>query len=86
MEKPHLLSRRWDFNMHEKLPLVELAGSYRILIENHTGVLSYSQEEIAVRVNYGFLRILGQDMKLAEMHYDQLVISGQIDSVLLHRR
>lgn len=86
MEKTRLLSRLGNLDAHSKIPLVELAGCGRVLIENHAGVLAYSQEEITVRVSYGCIRVLGQNMKLAEMRREQLVISGQIDGVYLYRR
>ncbi len=86
MEKPRLLSRLGNIDMQAKLPLVELAGYRRVLIENHTGVLAYSPEEITVRVSYGCLQITGENMMLAEMRREQLVITGQINSVIVHRR
>ena len=86
MNRPRLLSRFGDINVQSKLPLVELAGYCRVLIENHIGVMAYSQEEICVRVSFGYLRIMGRNMTLAEMHREQLVISGQIEGVFLHRR
>ena len=86
MGKPRILSRLGNVDMYSKLPLVELAGCGRVLIENHAGVLSYSQEEIAVRVCYGWLQIAGQKMMLAEMSREQLVITGQIDGLTVHRR
>ena len=86
MEKLRLLRQLASVESYRKIPLVELADDCRILIENHIGVLSYSQAEISVRVSYGYLRVVGRDMKLAEMHRDQLVISGQIDGVFVHRR
>ena len=86
MNKGHLRSRLGCRVAPSKLPLVEITGCGRVLIENHAGVLSYSQEEIIVRLSYGCIRITGQDMKLAEMHREQLVISGQIDGAFLHRR
>jgi len=86
MDKPRLLSRLGNIDINQKLPLVEIAGCGRVLIENHTGVLAYSQEEITVRVGFGCLQITGLNMYLAEMHRDQLVISGQIEGVFLHRR
>ncbi len=86
MEKSRLFSNFGSFETQTKLPLAELTGFHRVLIENHTGVLAYSQEEITVKVSYGSLQINGQNMMLAEMSREQLVITGQIDGVLLHRR
>lgn len=86
MDKPRLLSRLGNIDINHKLPLVEITGCGRVLIENHNGVMTYSQKEITVRVSFGCLRVTGLNMLLAEMHRDQLVISGQIDGVFFIRR
>ena len=69
-----------------RVPLVEIAGLHRVLIENHLGVLAYSLEEIEVKVTYGKLTIEGSDLRLSQLSRDQLVIHGRIDAVRLHRR
>lgn len=86
MERTGLLSRLGSTDNDSKIPLVELAGCGRVLVENHTGVLVYSPGEITVRVSYGCLQISGENMMLAEMHREQLVITGTIHGVKLHRR
>lgn len=68
------------------VPLVELAGEYRVLIENHCGVTEYSQGQIKVRVNYGLLCITGRNLIVARMTREQLVITGRIDGITLIRR
>lgn len=68
------------------MPLVELAGDCRALIENHCGVIEYGCNEIGVKVNYGQISVCGKGLKLARMTRQQLVITGHIDSVSLVRR
>lgn len=68
------------------MPLVELAGDRRVLIENHHGVTEYGREKIQVQVRYGQLCICGAGLELARMTKEQLVICGRIDSVSLVRR
>jgi sporulation protein YqfC len=68
------------------VPLIEIAGDHRVLIENHNGVIEYDRERIRVRVRYGALCITGCGLELTHMTRSQLVISGQIDSVQLQRR
>lgn len=68
------------------LPLVEISGQRRVLIENHGGVSSYGREQICVRVNYGEISVRGFGLELARMSREQLVITGRIDCVNLHRR
>ncbi len=67
-------------------PLVELAGDRRVLIENHRGVVQYSRESICVKVRYGTVAVHGCGLELRRMTREQLVISGQIDSIQLMRR
>ena len=68
------------------LPLVEIAGEHRVLIENHRGVIGYGDTEICVKVKFGCLKVCGNDLMLSRMSRQQLVISGEIDSVSLCRR
>ena len=68
------------------LPLIEIAGERRVLIENHRGVIEYGSEQICVKVKFGSLRICGQNMELAKMTGEQLVITGAIESVTIRRR
>lgn len=67
------------------VPLVELAGENRVLIENHGGVTEYGRENIRVRVSYGQVCICGRELELAHMTRQQLVICGCIDGVRLIR-
>lgn len=67
------------------LPLVEIAGDSRVLVENHSGVTSYSCAEIRVKVRFGLLCICGNSLRLAKMTRNQLVITGRIDSISLQR-
>jgi len=86
MKKPQILSRVGKPNVISKLPLVELTGQSRVLIENHLGVLGYSLEEIQIKVSYGKLSIKGEQLKLIQMSNEQLVIKGRIDTLELLRR
>ena len=67
------------------IPLLELSGDDRVLIENHICVSSYSQGEISVRVSYGCIRIVGRSLVLACVGKEQLVIHGKVDSVTVER-
>lgn len=69
-----------------ELPIVELAGDNRVLIENHRGIVQYTGERIGVRVKYGLLLVCGCRLHLACMTRERLVISGRIDGIHLERR
>ena len=67
------------------IPLIEICGCRRVLVENHQGVIAYDENEIQIRVRYGVIRISGQTLQLCRMCREQLVIMGQIDGVSLKR-
>lgn len=67
------------------VPLVELVGYDRLLIENHRSVLGYDCHEIRIRVKFGQILVCGTDMQLSCMSCDQLLITGQIESIRLLR-
>lgn len=67
------------------LPLIELAGDVRVLMENHCGVTEYGNERICVKVKFGQVCICGRELRLAKMTKNQLVVCGRIQSVELYR-
>ena len=68
------------------VPVVELAGDRRVLIERHRGVTEYSKERIGIRVGYGTVCVSGCGLELTKMTADQLIISGQIEGIQIQRR
>ena len=68
------------------LPILEIAGDRRVLIERHGGVLEYGPERILIRVSYGTVCVAGCGLELIRMTHQQLVIAGRVDSVFLQRR
>ena len=68
------------------VPVVELAGERRVLIERHGGVTEYSRDKICVKVRYGQVCICGCGLELTCMTRQQLVISGRVDGIQLIRR
>ena len=65
--------------------LIEIIDESRVLVENHCGVILYTQEEICLRSKNGVVRVLGLKLKLACMSKDQLVITGIIQHVDLSK-
>ena len=81
--------RRWLSSAFSKIkslpgaPLVEAVGQRRILIENHCGVMAYSQFEICAKVKYGVVCVCGKELQLARMTKEQLIITGLIEEIKL---
>lgn len=68
------------------LPIAELAGFGRLLIENHRGVCLYTPQSIEVAVRHGCLRVGGEGLNLTYMTYSRLLIRGYIHEITILRR
>lgn len=67
------------------LPLVEIAGNTRVLVENHMGITQYGCDSIRIKVKYGAICVEGSNLELTQMTRGQLVICGCIEAVRLYR-
>ncbi len=65
------------------LPLVEILGNQRVLIENHLGVMAYALERICIKTKGGYIEVTGKCLKLTRMSNQQMLINGTIFSVNL---
>lgn len=91
---------RWDWMLLRKIadvadleteplpgePVIEIGGTQRLLIEQHQGVLQYSQENIVVKVHFGTVHVIGKDLEIEHMTRDRLLIGGTLTGVELIRR
>lgn len=68
------------------LPLIEICGKNRMLIENHQGIVGYGSREIQIKVRYGRIVVCGENLKLKNMSKEKLVITGEICAVSLRGR
>ncbi len=62
-------------------PHVELMGNRQFYMENHCGILSYSEEEISVSAEGLIVRVFGKKLELMSMSADALRIRGTIERV-----
>ena len=63
------------------LPHLEMVGSREVYLEQHTGILSYSEEQIDANTPAGVLRICGEKLRLTAMTAQELRVGGSIRSV-----
>lgn len=66
-----------------KVPKITLSGDSAVLIENHGGLKSLSEEHIEVGRRGGLVRINGTELQLAAMTASDIVVRGFIISVEL---
>ena len=56
-------------------------GDRQLYLEHHTGILSYSEEQIDANTVTGVLRIRGERLTLLAMTAEELRIGGTITSL-----
>lgn len=83
MKRMNIISHTKNSEMLSRLPVVEIVGEDRVLIENHLGVVGYSSEEVQIKVCYGILSVSGYSLKFLQINKEQLVINGKINSVAI---
>lgn len=65
------------------VPKLTLSGGSEVLIENHGGLRSYSRDLIEVRGRNMLMQIRGEDLELAAMTKNDIIIQGIIVAIEL---
>ena len=65
------------------LPRLELTGGSRLLIEDHRGILEYTDAVLRVALKHEELRVTGEDLRLTALTLNELAVSGHIRSIEL---
>lgn len=65
-------------DLDPRLPRVELTGDRRVDIENHRGMIEYSDTVMRIALADGELRITGREMELTALTLTELTVSGMI--------
>ena len=67
------------------LPRVTLIGHVQLLIENHRGVIEYSEGKIRIAINSEEMEILGKDLYIRNINRDEISIEGDIAALKYYR-
>ena len=62
-------------------PKITIAGFKKMLIENYKAILDYQDIYIRIKTYIGIVNINGFNLKLSEMTSDDIMISGDIETV-----
>ena len=62
-------------------PKVTIMGFQQVLVENYKAILEYQEFYIRLSTHIGILNINGFGMKLEEMTTDDIMITGEIESI-----
>ena len=64
-------------------PKITILGFNELLIENYRGVLEYEEFYVKVNTYIGVININGLNFNIQQMNEDDILITGQIDSIEL---
>lgn len=67
------------------IPVVEIAGDRRVLIESHNGITGYDETEIRINVSFGQIQIRGKKLVISMMSKNTLIVSGIVEEICLLR-
>lgn len=63
------------------VPITEVRGKRSVCVENHNGILEYTDECVKVAVKRGAISIFGSKLSIARMTRHRVEIRGNIRSV-----
>ncbi|MFB7141838.1 MULTISPECIES: sporulation protein YqfC [unclassified Bacillus (in: firmicutes)] len=64
-----------------ELPRITMLGQLHIYIENHRGLLVYTDNELRLLMKQGQLLIKGKDFVLKTMLPEEILLEGEIEHV-----
>lgn len=64
------------------MPRITMIGQIHIYIENHRGVLQFSNEELRLLLSQGQLLIKGDHFVIKSILPEELLLEGKIDKVI----
>lgn len=80
--------KRWMMNQMDlpadvimNLPRITMIGNFHIYIENHQGVIRFTNEELRLRLTEGELIISGNDFIIKNILPEEMLLEGTIQGV-----
>ncbi|GAA0602167.1 sporulation protein YqfC [Virgibacillus siamensis] len=64
-----------------ELPRITTIGQIHVYIENHKGLVVYSDNELTVRANKGLIQITGKSFVLKTMLPEEILLEGTITDI-----
>lgn len=64
-------------------PLTQLRGRRNAVVENHNGILEYTDERVKIAVKRGSVCVIGAGLRIAQMTRSRVEIRGSIQRLEL---
>lgn len=66
------------------LPRITMLGNLQLNIENHKGIVEYTESRIRIAVARGYLDIEGSNLVLRHVQMDEIMINGEIGQIKIN--
>ncbi|MGI6684148.1 MAG: sporulation protein YqfC [Bacillota bacterium] len=63
------------------LPRITMLGNLQLNIENHKGIMEYTENKIRIMVTRGHLDIIGANLVLRNVQLDEIEICGEVSEI-----
>lgn len=64
-----------------RLPKVEITGFSKLSVEQHNGILEYTDEVVTVAVSFGRIRVIGSGLSISLMNHGYIIVVGNLQCV-----
>ncbi|MEG1415403.1 MAG: sporulation protein YqfC [Clostridium sp.] len=61
------------------MPVIKIVGNKEILIDNHRGILEYTDTKLKIKSEVGVLSIWGKNFKIKDINDESIFILGILD-------
>lgn len=69
-------SDNFDLRMH---------GNKKVIIENHTGIIVYEDNEVGIKTNEQNILIKGSKLKIEEINSFKVIVKGEIKEIIFSK-
>jgi sporulation protein YqfC len=63
------------------LPRITMIGNMQLYVENHRGVLGFTDRQLQLRLSVGTLSITGKDLVIRAILAEEVFIEGMIEEI-----
>ena len=64
-----------------ELPRITIIGQIHVYIENHQGLATYTESELTLKTNRGYISITGSSFVLKMMLPKEILLEGTIEDI-----
>ncbi|MDC3413349.1 sporulation protein YqfC [Aquibacillus sp. 3ASR75-11] len=65
-----------------ELPRITTIGQLHVYIENHRGIVLFSDQELRLKMKQGYLKIVGENFVLKMMLPEEILLEGKVTQLL----